>query len=295
MFRLPRGDEHSQSEGSSDQNPVFLSGDTTEQFRALLWVLYALPSELQHVPIERLINIAIITHKYHFESIESWAIEELFIAVRRYHLHTMSADIYARVLEVAILCEHAQLRDVLIEDSISRILWYGLSPEPLLAVAERHGLRKLQGVAYYRQLTQLDRTAINTNSGTSRLQFGPAFSMEQRFRLLSGYQSLVRLWEFLRQSPPDFSSPSPPSCQDHSKCISTWREKWIQVGKAEETLSHAAVDLLGRLSCMDDRLRMELVFEKSMTLQCTLAGFEAVSQTIHEIIENLSEHFVNVV
>lgn len=40
MFSLPsRGDS---GEGTSDENPVVLSGDTVEEFQALLWVLYAL-------------------------------------------------------------------------------------------------------------------------------------------------------------------------------------------------------------------------------------------------------------
>lgn len=31
-----------QREGDSDSNPIYLHGDTTDEFRALLWSLYAL-------------------------------------------------------------------------------------------------------------------------------------------------------------------------------------------------------------------------------------------------------------
>lgn len=41
MFKLPSG-EDTQAEGSRDNNPVVLSGDTPEQFRSLLWALYAM-------------------------------------------------------------------------------------------------------------------------------------------------------------------------------------------------------------------------------------------------------------
>ena len=43
MFTLPQNpDEDSEVEGVSDQQPITLFGDTVEQFRALLWILYAL-------------------------------------------------------------------------------------------------------------------------------------------------------------------------------------------------------------------------------------------------------------
>ena len=41
MFRLPSG-ENTNIEGGCDDNPVVLQGDTAEQFRSLLWGLYAL-------------------------------------------------------------------------------------------------------------------------------------------------------------------------------------------------------------------------------------------------------------
>jgi hypothetical protein len=40
MFSLPQG-EH-EAEGSTDDSPIFLQGETVSEFRNFLWVLYAL-------------------------------------------------------------------------------------------------------------------------------------------------------------------------------------------------------------------------------------------------------------
>jgi hypothetical protein len=40
MFPLPQGDR--EAEGSSDENPIVLVGDTVREFKHLLWALYAL-------------------------------------------------------------------------------------------------------------------------------------------------------------------------------------------------------------------------------------------------------------
>lgn len=44
MFSLPQGSRSDSLslQGSSDDNPVFLSGDTPKEFNALCWTLYAL-------------------------------------------------------------------------------------------------------------------------------------------------------------------------------------------------------------------------------------------------------------
>lgn len=45
MFRLPPTEPDSEGrslEGTDDDNPVVLEGDTPEQFKSLLWALYAL-------------------------------------------------------------------------------------------------------------------------------------------------------------------------------------------------------------------------------------------------------------
>lgn len=40
-------------EGESDDNPIRLQGDSAEEFRALLWALYALYAPLPSLPFAR--------------------------------------------------------------------------------------------------------------------------------------------------------------------------------------------------------------------------------------------------
>lgn len=108
MFSLPQGRQP--DEGSSDDNPVVLSGDTVSEFKHFLWSLYALqvphfprpfldakpdtinrPAEIAIVTSEggdlvQLIDIAQVANKYSFKSTETWALDAIY---RRVTQHTV--------------------------------------------------------------------------------------------------------------------------------------------------------------------------------------------------------------
>ncbi|EKM51541.1 uncharacterized protein PHACADRAFT_261745 [Phanerochaete carnosa HHB-10118-sp] len=89
MFSLPQG-EH-EIEGISDECPIHLSGETVSEFKNFLWVLYALPHELAEITgpqidlarLNRLIDIARVSFKYHFRSLETWALDVINEQVNR--------------------------------------------------------------------------------------------------------------------------------------------------------------------------------------------------------------------
>ncbi|KAJ6617926.1 hypothetical protein B0H10DRAFT_2218094 [Mycena sp. CBHHK59/15] len=71
MFALLLGTQTPQ--GSSDDNPLTLTGDTVEEFRALFWALYALPEEIAKESttensMARLTCVAAISHKCQLEA-----------------------------------------------------------------------------------------------------------------------------------------------------------------------------------------------------------------------------------
>ncbi|KAI0087776.1 hypothetical protein BDY19DRAFT_892283 [Irpex rosettiformis] len=91
MFQLSSETDSSRSdmsatqstEGDADENPIRLQGDTADEFRALLWSLYALPHELvtaltPEADITPMYNLARIANKYQFRSLESWALSSLY-------------------------------------------------------------------------------------------------------------------------------------------------------------------------------------------------------------------------
>ncbi|KAJ2912534.1 hypothetical protein MD484_g7888, partial [Candolleomyces efflorescens] len=164
MFGLPQPQDL--LDGASDATAIRLS-DTPDQFRDLLWALYSPPSRLclygksnrEVLSVERLLNIAELSIKYCITSYEDWAMERIYQLAQETasFLRTYPATQCARVLNVAVLSDHKKLRKVVEKRLISRILWGDLdSLAPVLEVAEHHGLRKLKGVVYYKELISLE-------------------------------------------------------------------------------------------------------------------------------------------
>ncbi|PPQ95264.1 hypothetical protein CVT26_014838 [Gymnopilus dilepis] len=86
MFSLPQGSM--EIEGRSDENPIILTGDTPDEFRHFLWALYALPPELRIITgananLNHLIDIARVSNKYSFKSLETWALDAIQEYVNR--------------------------------------------------------------------------------------------------------------------------------------------------------------------------------------------------------------------
>ncbi|KAF9262870.1 hypothetical protein L218DRAFT_944854 [Marasmius fiardii PR-910] len=86
MFMLPQGS--AEAEGRSDDNPIVLTGDQPSEFRNFLWALYSLPPDLRTVygssaDLTLLIDIARISNKYSFKSLETWSLDAVQEYVNR--------------------------------------------------------------------------------------------------------------------------------------------------------------------------------------------------------------------
>ncbi|KAF8651915.1 hypothetical protein AX16_004560 [Volvariella volvacea WC 439] len=160
MFNLylPQNNDH-RDEGTHE-NPIHLD-DTADQFRDLLWALYAYscpelisrsaPTEHEFTftpaHIQRLTNIALLSNKYCIASYQSFSINllhELFssngptqakVPARHYPSSRERVDIsqsqrypwnqmklLAQVLDVAVLCQHDALQAIIERTMINRIL-----------------------------------------------------------------------------------------------------------------------------------------------------------------------------
>lgn len=152
--------------------------------------------------IDQLVQIAEITNKYHFGSLEAWATEAVHKVLSGIYgtpLHPLTtSDRLARVLEMSVICGHPRLRDLVVSQWTSRILCRELEPAPALIVADKYNIRLLRGVGYYIQLFSMG--TIFSNAG--------GLNREQWIRLMSGHWSLVNLWDRLRISPPKFEKVS---------------------------------------------------------------------------------------
>lgn len=268
-----------------------------------------------------------MTNKYHFASIETWAVDALYNVISglhgapqpQYELRQCSSAWMKRLLELAVLCGHTALCNYVADQWIERITARDLRPVHALEIADKSGIRRLQGYVYYVQLlemgddfdpgvvedgkqysrSQLRTTAAGLNAdgnghngtSTSALTVTPAsLTHEQRQRLLLGAWSLSRLWETLRKTPPAFQRAD--QCTGHKQgCLPTWRAVWQDVGKTERTLKHTTGDVLGRLRAMEDQLYMHVNLSYPLMPECRRAALAALKTTINEVREGLAGHF----
>jgi hypothetical protein len=174
--------------------------------------------------------IAEITNKYHFVTLEGWAVEAIHRVLSGVHgppvFALNTSDRLSRVLEISIICNHIRLRDSVVAQWTSRILRRELEPAPALVVADKYNLRMLLGVAYYIQLMEVGTSFSKDNK----------LNREQRIRLMSGHWSLVNLWDELRVTSPKFEKGANGCVYHNAGCVSIWAAKWLEVGKSEKTL-----------------------------------------------------------
>ncbi|KZP18920.1 hypothetical protein FIBSPDRAFT_933150 [Athelia psychrophila] len=171
----------SAAEGSSDENPIILP-DKPYRLRALLWVLYALPKELQQQQdVTFLLALYTITHKYHFESTATWARDAVMEIIKKPEFWKNSSGPTA-VLEAAVLCSDLALEEITQRLWIQKIMSKRLPPLPALLLADKHRMERLLGVAYYALVI------VQPVSQT----IPPQLSRDQRARLISGCFRLCR-------------------------------------------------------------------------------------------------------
>jgi len=237
--------------------------------------------------LERLVNIALLANKYCIVSYEEWSLDRILSLTQRpsNFLRHAPPQICARVLEVAFLCNHQQLLDITTQRLVARMLWSDIDRRPVLEVAERRGITKLQGVAYYKELIELE--GYSAQDGFY-LAIPPDTSPARRACLISAHHSLVNLWECICLHPPTFLSDD---CQAHTECLGTWTSLWSYAASSNQTLQHSPADVLGRLKSMMILLKKTMVETESMSLGCVLVALESITAMRDDIIAGLIDHF----
>ncbi|KAH9931668.1 uncharacterized protein BXZ73DRAFT_77692 [Epithele typhae] len=334
-------------EGSSDDNPIWLYGESRSAFgpyspsstllcpdsplREVQLTGFPPRSPLQlqayNTPagdVDRLLTIAEMTNKYHFASIEKWAVDALYNVIsglhgapqEQYALATCTSAWMKRLLEVAMLCDHPRLRDLVAESWMVRIIALDLRPVHALDVADHSGLRHLR----LRVLRPAPRDGRRLRPRRRRrrprllpraLRLAPSspdpgetdgprpaaptratLSRTQRQRLLSGHWSLSRLWARLRAAPPRFDRPD--GCTYHQQgCVRTWALVWAEVARTEATLRRPAVDVLARLQAIEEQLLVHADLACALTPACKRAAFAALREVVLGVRVGLADHFVD--
>lgn len=241
--------------------------------------------------LEKLLNIAELTNKYCIASYESWALERILSLAQNpigFLRHAPPA-LCARALNLAALTNHKKLLDSITHRLVARMLWSDIDRQPILDVAQARGLRKLQGVAYYKELVDLEKMSFDVDGRTStRPVFPPSMGVERRMRFLAAHHSLANLWECVRAAPPVFVQDG---CPSHAECLTVWADLWAGAAEANQTVRHGSADVLGRLKSMMIMLKKTMMESESMGLGCVLAALEAITTTRDDIVAGLMDHF----
>ncbi|KAH8104658.1 hypothetical protein BXZ70DRAFT_888007 [Cristinia sonorae] len=320
MFQLSSETDSSRSdssmtvaqEGENDDNPIRLQGDTAEEFRSLLWALYALPNELMdatgaNANCTQLVNLARISHKYQFRSIETWALHVL----HNYYVHHNPSAFDAmpsvdsttlpnpghqsteppfpnlvQITELAALCERTDLLAMAVA-RWKRQIAEGKDLATAINIGERFNLRPMLGLAYYHMMLK----------GKPYWDTEPLLSREQRIRLLSGYYSFSRLWETLLLQPPVLAHSA--RCGSQQRCTKSWGTMWKVVLDTVNTIipTLPQEDVLARLMLGESMVKA--MVEAQIPSQgfiewiphCKESALFATTMRVREIRDTLADYF----
>jgi hypothetical protein len=273
------------------------------------------PHEIASVSLARLIDIAYVSNKHNFLSIQKWSLEviqrtvdqkpsPIFPPAPRSYIFSpppLSPDSWdlppciaqiAQLLKLAHTCAHATLLSTMV-NLLRQLMNVSIHYAYLsMALADRLDLRALRGVAYLEVMHRCNivrRLGEPEQGGDSVLSpIHPA----QRLKLLTGHFRLSRLWEELRAHPLPFEHSS--SCRatwHQSGCTEAYTEWWKEKTRTESVLALGAADVVGRLRM----LAKEFDLWGSATYMhhdCRLAAQRAVSDKIKTIEEALGDYFL---
>ncbi|KAI0365697.1 hypothetical protein BV20DRAFT_1046566 [Pilatotrama ljubarskyi] len=302
-------------EGESDDNPIRLQGDTADEFRALLWALYALPHELTiamtaEADSTQLVNLVRITHKYQFRSVMNWGLSALHHYYSRSGafddvLTTVAAPTpgaptlpatpghspshpptLVQITELAALCERADLLELAMA-RWKRLIGEGRDLALALTTGERFNLRPVVGLAYHALMLR----------GKAHWDAEAALTRAQRVRLLAGYYALTKLWEALPGQPPPLTHGA--RCASQQRCAKAFGTLWRTVLETGTQVMPglAREDLLGKIMLAESV--MKAMVEREIPSQgfldamphCRESALVATTMRMREIKESLADYF----
>ncbi|TFK34744.1 hypothetical protein BDQ12DRAFT_726607 [Crucibulum laeve] len=239
MFNLPNTGTCSQTK--SDGDPLVLH-DSTQEFRAFCWALYALPSEVHDLSypsvtvMPKLIRVAVIANKYHFITLEKWSmgrIEKHFAKAR-----VTSAQSYfticpikelSTVLCLTIMCNSASLRKSIQDAWLKRIKSDNSSLSQALELGCTFGLREFQGFLYYQEVMRMNDTALLPANFDRVVKTAGCLTIEQERCLYRGYWTLSQYQNTILQAStiPILNRGAECGAQMHNQvCERLWIRVW---------------------------------------------------------------------
>ncbi|KIM40987.1 hypothetical protein M413DRAFT_28087 [Hebeloma cylindrosporum] len=317
MFSLPNGDDSPNT--TTEADPLILP-DKLHEFRALCWMLYASPLELeeQHNPalfkFSTVFHLLSICHKYHFETYEKWAGRLLI----KHCAHDKGKDTYLdnqpfseleNMLRISVRINLYQFTDA-IERSVLRKLQErpSLSVANALNLAEELGLRRFQGRLYYHEFTRQPVLRIKSSTAYA---FPPGdLTPAQTMALLRGSFSLSEYWMNLPSVIQYIKVPQTRSCakkgNSHADCQAHWEAYWspqslkqvlttpsFSFGTFEPGVSRPRhPGPLEGLDTLQDSFRLAPTISVPFSRLGLSCCRRAISMLIEQLHDTLADHFL---
>ncbi|KAJ7620370.1 hypothetical protein FB45DRAFT_1006916 [Roridomyces roridus] len=290
LFSLPVG-EISLVEGSSDELPIVLDGDTASDFSSLLKFIYApvistqiraiSASELPHV-----VAVARLAHKYDMEPWQTWA---FLVFASHYRTPAVSKQLSSSdIATIYKVCDRPQgltLRNEMADLWLRRIESDPALLSAALDAAESESDERFLTRLYALHLARTDTLSTLGSPTPFPTEGIPAVHLP---RMLTGYWSLSTSYAQLRASPPHF----PPylaycSIGEHEKCLRTWKSSW------EEALTSAECEHPS-VCAMDARLeRVKRALADGVQRWTCYDAFIGNGEPVQKIVDDfkLQNHF----
>ncbi|TFY65388.1 hypothetical protein EVJ58_g1988 [Rhodofomes roseus] len=275
-------------------------------------------------------DVAKLSNKYSFRSVESWALDAIvhlvgceqnnigLSALIPYDLSrapqitfTPTGQLFSRLIRLAQACGHPTLLNTmtsLLRRRMRQVVDYAYLA---MSLADELDLRKLRGAAYMEILQRgslfpssspaPSSTPVST-SGQSQDEASVEdeqvrhnellMSPEQKLRLLSGYYRLTAAWESMRRNPLSFDhAPACGATWHQHGCLQSWLEFWKEKTRCEAILDAGMADVPGRLRAVGKELD-RWGSATYMHHDCRQIARKRIDQKAKEIESLLPDYFV---
>ncbi|KAL1745013.1 hypothetical protein HDZ31DRAFT_37367 [Schizophyllum fasciatum] len=290
----------------SEEEPIELHGDTRDQFRALCWALYALPTEIYlqsttDMNLARMLDVAEMSNKYHFKAFEKWSIDmvaKFCLRNRKTHedyLTSCPPESIARILRLAVLCHRQTFQGQIERIWIARLdSSDSASFTHAIEVADSFGLRDFQGHAYYHQLLAMSTDAAPDAGGLSTPFTHSSLNGVQLMRLLSGHWSLTMFWARFAEGGVKIPAASGCDTARHhpNVCVKSWQARWAEAVRSEAVLALRPCDALGKCRALQAILGSESVLHGWANVHCRHNALQELQDVVAQLQETLADHFL---
>ncbi|KAJ7643667.1 hypothetical protein FB45DRAFT_823393 [Roridomyces roridus] len=192
IFSVPQGT----AVQTTDLAEIAVS-DSAEEFRALCWAVYALPTDIQlqndkGADINRLIAVSKMAHKYVLPSYEKWTLTMVWLHCQpgMDYLDGCSVDMSRRIFEAAVQGGREDLCKLVESRWLVRLNKGELELRDALDFGEMHNRRTFLGNAYYQQAVNMRGGFTPTAGCATDFSSQTNLKPEQLHRLLAGFCSL---------------------------------------------------------------------------------------------------------